>query len=280
MRREGRGFAVIFRTGDGVDLYHETTGSGDRIILTHGSWGDGRSWAGVVDGLAARHEVVTWDRRGHSRSSDGAHPGRFQRDAEDLAELIGHLGGTVHLVGSSSGSSIVLKAAVSHPNLVRSVCVHEPDMLGLVDPERYSSELERERRENLHVIDLVTAGRPDEAARYFIDEIAVGPGAWESLPEGARRGFIAQAATVVDEVDDGVDPDPIDPAALDALGRRLLITRGTESPPLLVAVAEALERSVPKVRHVTLDGAGHLPYRTHPQLWTRTVLEFIDSLED
>ncbi len=53
---------------NGVDLYYETAGTGPRLVLTHGSWTDGSGWAPVLEALAGRYEVVTWDRRGHSRS--------------------------------------------------------------------------------------------------------------------------------------------------------------------------------------------------------------------
>jgi pimeloyl-ACP methyl ester carboxylesterase len=48
---------------NGVELYYETTGTGDCLVLTHGSWADGTGWDRVVAGLAERYRVVVWDRR-------------------------------------------------------------------------------------------------------------------------------------------------------------------------------------------------------------------------
>jgi pimeloyl-ACP methyl ester carboxylesterase len=56
---------------NGGELYYEITGTGDFLVLTHGSWTDGSGWAPAVDLLAERYQVVTWDRRGHSRSQAG-----------------------------------------------------------------------------------------------------------------------------------------------------------------------------------------------------------------
>ena len=78
---------------NGVELYFETTGSGDCLVLTHGSWTDGTGWDRVVPGLADRYQVVVWDRRGHSRSQAGDRPGSRAEDAADLAALIEHVGG-------------------------------------------------------------------------------------------------------------------------------------------------------------------------------------------
>ena len=268
-----------FVTGDGVDLYYEIIGTGDRVILTHGSWGDGNSWAGVVETLAAGHEVVTWDRRGHSRSGDGTAAGSFQRDADDLVELAQYLGGLAFLIGSSSGASIVLKALAGHgADIASGACVHEADLVGLLDPSVHGGDLGDEPAENPPVIEMVRAGDAESAARYFIDEIAVGPGTWHLLPEKSRAGFVTNASTVIDEFDDVFDPEPVDLARLDAFGDRLMITRGTESPRLLIAVAEELERLLPGADHPVLEGTGHIPYRTHPEMWYRVVLDQIRSL--
>ena len=94
---------------NGVELYYETVGAGPRLVLTHGSWTDGSGWAPVVAALAERYEVVTWDRRGHSRSESGAGPGSRAEDAADLAALIEHLGGgPVHVAGNSYGAIVTL----------------------------------------------------------------------------------------------------------------------------------------------------------------------------
>ena len=99
--------AVTTANVNGVELYFDTVGAGERLILTHGSWTDGSGWAPSVPNLAARYEVVTWDRRGHSRSQHGSGPGSRAEDAADLIGLIEHLdGGRVHLVGNSYGAIV------------------------------------------------------------------------------------------------------------------------------------------------------------------------------
>ena len=118
---------------NGVDLYYEMGGAGKRLVLTHGSWTDHTGWAPELRALTERFEVVTWDRRGHSRSQDGDHPGSRDEDAADLAALIEHLGGApVHLVGNSYGSVVVLTLVAGRPELVASAVVHEPPLLDLL----------------------------------------------------------------------------------------------------------------------------------------------------
>jgi pimeloyl-ACP methyl ester carboxylesterase len=51
-----------------VELFYDEAGDGDPLVLVHGSWGDHSNWQGVVPTLTQSFRVVTYDRRGHSRS--------------------------------------------------------------------------------------------------------------------------------------------------------------------------------------------------------------------
>src|SRR3712207_6033996 len=132
-----------------ADLYYEETGTGEPIVLVHGSWSDAATWALLVPELATRFRVIAYDRRGHSRSTAGPGPGSRREDEDDLAALIEALGvAPVHVVGNSYGSSIALGLAARRPELLRSVAVHEPGPIGLApfDPvvrsEEHTSELQ------------------------------------------------------------------------------------------------------------------------------------------
>src|SRR5688572_22213198 len=95
---------------NGVELHWELTGEvGEPLVLVHGSWGDHRGWDRVVPALSRSSRVLTYDRRGHSRSARPAGRGSVREDVDDLAGLVEHLGlGPAHLVGNSFGGAIVL----------------------------------------------------------------------------------------------------------------------------------------------------------------------------
>jgi pimeloyl-ACP methyl ester carboxylesterase len=52
----------------GIDLHYEVQGDGPPLLLVHGGWSDHQSWHAVAPALADSFRVVTYDRRGHSRS--------------------------------------------------------------------------------------------------------------------------------------------------------------------------------------------------------------------
>ena len=266
---------------NGVELYYETVGAGPRLVLTHGSWTDGSGWAPVVGALAGRYEVVTWDRRGHSRSESGAGPGSRAEDAADLAALIEYLGGgPVHVAGNSYGAIVTLTLVTTRPDLVASAAVHEPPVLALLegslDPD-VAAVLGSLDRALDHVTGLIETGDHRAAAEHFVDHVALGPGSWEQLPDPFRAILEANAPTFLDEARDPTSRS-VDATALAATTLPLLFTSGTESPTFFAAAIGELALLVPTARLATIAGAGHLPHATHPDQWVATLLAFHDTI--
>ncbi|BCU80827.1 hypothetical protein JIR001_06100 [Polycladomyces abyssicola] len=53
----------------GANLYYEVRGTGPVLLMIHGGGGDADKLLHVANHLANRYTVVTYDRRGHSRSN-------------------------------------------------------------------------------------------------------------------------------------------------------------------------------------------------------------------
>lgn len=264
-----------------VELFYECAGEGELVVFTHGAWTDGRTWQAVTDRLVDRFEVVTWDRRGHSRSQDGIGPGSVQEDAADLAALIEAFGtDPVHVVGNSAGGSVVLNLVTMRPDLVETAAVHEPGPFGLLegseDPH-LAEVLEREKQLTDEVERLISSGEPRRAIRFFVDQIALGPGAWEQLPEELKTLMAANASTVADDLRDGWDARSVDVDALAESPLPLLISAGSESPELERGAAHELARLLPTARLTVFPEAGHIPHRTHTDSYVAMLTNFIEG---
>jgi pimeloyl-ACP methyl ester carboxylesterase len=265
---------------NGVELYYETTGAGDCLVLTHGSWSDGTGWDRVAAGLAERYRVVVWDRRGHSRSQPGDGPGSRAEDAADLAGLIEHVSGEpVHVAGNSYGSTVTLTLLTERPDLVVTAAVHEPPLWGLLEGTRDQAlvaELSRADADLAVVRKLISSGDYRDAAEHFVEHVALGPGTWQQLPAPFRAVLEANAPTYLDELADDTALS-IDNAGLAATTAPLLLTHGTESPKLFPAVIAELLKLVPAARVDVLEGAGHIPHTTHPEEWIAHLTAFHDQ---
>ncbi|MFI6820636.1 alpha/beta fold hydrolase [Micromonospora sp. NPDC050187] len=117
------GFEV--RLPDGVRLHGETTGPADAevtAVLLHGWTLDGRSWhrqlAGIGKQFGDRVRLVTYDARGHGRSSCMAlRTATLAQLGDDLAAVLDEVAptGPVVLVGHSMGGMTIMEYAHRHP---------------------------------------------------------------------------------------------------------------------------------------------------------------------
>ena len=115
----------------GGSLCYRTRGQGPPLVLI----GGGPSNADTLTELAAQldddHTVVTYDRRGYSRShvADPAAPVTIGDHADDVGQIIDDLGrGPAVVFGSSIGAVIALELAAAAPAEVARLVVHEPPL--------------------------------------------------------------------------------------------------------------------------------------------------------
>jgi pimeloyl-ACP methyl ester carboxylesterase len=252
---------------NGVGLYYELHGSGAPLVLVHGSWGDARNWRLVVPGLAESFRVVVYDRRGHSRSERTDSPGSVDEDGDDLAALLEALElAPAHVVTNSYGGSIALRLATRRPEVFRSLSCHEPPLFSLLEDDPEPWEILQQGARSLQAVGRrIAQGDHEGAARQFVEEVAFGPGAWESeLPAELRSIFVENAPTFLDELE---DPNQlrIDEEALSHLELPVRLTQGSESPPTFPAVIDRLVELIPRVSREILHGAAHVPQLTMPE---------------
>jgi pimeloyl-ACP methyl ester carboxylesterase len=244
-------------------LHYERGGAGEPLVLVHGSWVDGRVWDGVRPALSRSFEVLSFDRRGHSRSAPGSDTGTIHEDVEDLAGLIQGLDlSPAHVAGASWGGSIALRLAAAHPELVRSLSVHEPPLFDLLDGGDWP-ELAELRSLLATVAARLDAGDQEGAARLYFDRIAHAPGGWAGLEPARREMLLANAATYLGQCR---DPDAldIDLSSLSAFTGPALVTYGDRRPPMFRGIAEMVVEALPEGRAQLIPGTSHDPQVTHP----------------
>lgn len=121
---------------DGAQLYYESRGTGPLLVVVPGSRGEAGTYLPLATELQARYQVVTYDRRGFSRSElrgPQDYDRRLSADTDDLRVLIAHLTDEPAMVfGHSSGAVIALELLTGHPSLVRTVVAHDPPVVNLL----------------------------------------------------------------------------------------------------------------------------------------------------
>ncbi len=106
---------------NGVSLYYELAGTGERLLSISGTGGDLRQKPGVSDGLVGQtFEVLSYDQRGLGQSSVPPWPYAMADFAADAAGLLDAVGWDDCLVmGVSFGGMVAQEMAIRHPERVR-----------------------------------------------------------------------------------------------------------------------------------------------------------------
>jgi pimeloyl-ACP methyl ester carboxylesterase len=254
------------------DLFREEAGAGEPLVLVHGSWSETLTWSLAMPGLAGALRVIAYDRLGHGQSAPApAGPLARRRHEDDLAALIETVaGGRAHVAGNSYGGSIALGLATRRPELFRSVSAHEPPLVGIATRDAI---VEQAAKDLEAVGGIVEKGDPEAAARHFVENVVIGPGAWPMLPPEIHQAMVRNAPAFAAELR---DPDwaNADLEALAELEIPILLTHGDAILPWFAPIMETLAGAAPQAELVTLEGAGHVPHQTHAGEYAALISSF------
>jgi pimeloyl-ACP methyl ester carboxylesterase len=256
----------------GARLAYRSQGSGQPLVLVHGSATDLRTWDGVVEPLAAEHQVITYDRRGYGLSTH--RPVRDHRvhgrDLEAILEQVAIVPATV--VGWSSGGNIALALAARRPELFASVIVVEAPFHGLRHADRaVLSTLVRLKS-------LQLRGRRREAAEVFLrfgSALRSGGNGYDRAEPEARQVLLENFEPVLAEWDPhpfGVMHEHVSLRSVAALPMPLTWLLGGEGSPWMAKLADRVAARRPDLQPVVVPGAGHLLHLDRPAEFVAAVL--------
>ncbi|MFD1540606.1 alpha/beta fold hydrolase [Nonomuraea guangzhouensis] len=115
----------------GGRLYYEVRGSGPALLLIPGSNGDADLFAAAADLLADHYTVISYDRRGFSRSTldEPMETEWGETHADDARRLLETVAAEPSYVfGSSAGAVVGLALISQSPDLVTRLIAHEPPL--------------------------------------------------------------------------------------------------------------------------------------------------------
>jgi len=282
-------------TVNGVDLAFIEKGQGAPVLFVHGGVGDYRAWEQQMDAFSAGYRAVAVSCRGSwpnpkLRPDESLTLGTF---VEDVTQFIQALdAGPVHLVGHSSpGGFASLLLAAQHPDLLRTLVLLEPPafpLLGLDIPPRPAQLIKlliRHPRAGIGFMKFGAKGmrpairafeRGDDAQglRLFMaantSEAVV-----NGIPEAMFQRFVDNVGPLKAQIKAGFPP--FGAADAKAITVPTLLVSGAESPAHIQAVTDRLAALVPNADRLTITGATHNMFNSHPAEFNAGVLRFLRS---
>ena len=263
---------------NGIDLYHEISGTGPPFVLVHGFACGIRSWDPQVRAFSRTHRVITYDVRGHGISQAPAEASEYSQPTSvaDLHALLGHLRVKRAVVGGlSMGGNIALNFALAHRDMVRALVIADTGsgsdegadwvrtLHGLADTlERRGIEAFADQASALPLFARYIAQGPE--AERFIRACLMTHRA-RGLAHTAREVLAKRPAIYALE------------AKLRALRVPTLTIVGEHDDPC-VQVHEFMARTIPRARAVVIPGAGHLTNLEAPAAFNAAVRKFLRTI--
>jgi pimeloyl-ACP methyl ester carboxylesterase len=256
-------------SADGTPIAVWRGGTGQPLVLVHGTAADHTRWNTVRGLLEPRCGVYAVDRRGRGASGD-AEEYSIEREYEDVVAVVDAVaqqwGGPVDLLGHSYGALCALEAALRTDHVRRLVLYEGPVLATDVYPPGFL-----ERASGL----LAEGRREDVLVRFFRDVVRMPDDqltALRALP--AWEGRVAAAHTIVRE-GYGTTMFAFDPARHGSLTPPTLLLAGGDSPAFLQASTAALADALPDAGVAVLEGQQHTAMDTAPHLFADTVIDFL-----
>jgi pimeloyl-ACP methyl ester carboxylesterase len=105
-------------------MYYEIHGTGQPLVVLHGSFMTIELMGKLVPELARSRQVIAVEFQGHGHTADIDRPITYEHLADDTAALLRHLGiGNADVCGYSLGGGAALQLAMRHPRLVRKLVI-------------------------------------------------------------------------------------------------------------------------------------------------------------
>lgn len=268
------------RTGylpfNGTELYFETKGTGNPLLLIHAGVADRRMWEQQFEEFSRSHFVIRCDLRGFGLTRNP--PGDFAHH-EDIAALLRSLQvESARVVGASFGGSVAIDFAISHPGMVDALVLAAPALGGYDFASAAILDFFEAEEAAFERGDLDTATELN--LRMWVDGFGRQPGTVS--PDIREQVREMQFHIFLQAQQPGGNSKNLAPPAIDRLHEiavPTLVLIGDHDAAEFLSIADLIARRIQNARLVTIPGAAHLPSMEKPGEFNRRVLEFLATLE-
>lgn len=148
-------------------LFYEVRGSGEALLLIHGVVVDSWLYEKAAELLAARYKVITFDRRGSSRSECRAGAScSMEAQIGDIQALLDYLNiREAIIVGASAGAVIGQYFMQRFPGRVKKLLMYEPPFVSLMPKSAGAADWVKMMKA------LIAAGKYNTATLKFMQSI-------------------------------------------------------------------------------------------------------------
>ncbi|HEY3139408.1 MAG TPA: alpha/beta hydrolase [Blastocatellia bacterium] len=235
-----------------IEIYYETRGEGEPLVLLHGGGGAGVNWEIIFREPPHGFRLIIPDLRGHGRSTNPSMKFTIRQCALDVFALLDQLGiDRFKAIGLSLGAKTLLHIATQQPDRVQAMV--------LVSATPYFPE----------------------QARALMRQLATqehSEAEWEQMRQWHKRcdEQILAIWRTMSALKDSYDDMNFTPPYLSMIKARTLIVHGDRDPLYPVSLAMEMYEAIPRSYLWIVPNGGHGPiFGEITQRFVETALTFL-----
>lgn len=258
-----------------IEMYYESHGEGEPIVLIAGFSADHTVWNGIIDGLKDAHQVIVLDNRGAGQTDVPKGPYSIEQMASDVIALCDQLGvDKAHFIGNSMGGYIVQTLAYQYPNRVKSVIISNSTTSTQCGFHLYVNAQLELMKANAPIIPLIKAS----CSWAFSHQFLIQPGVMDYLIKISLEnpypfslvGYEGQYAAL-----DNFDSKPW----VSNIKVPTLVIGSDEDLIFIEKLIKSLKDQIPHASYYSFENCGHLPFIEYPEQFVNVVLEHISTVK-
>jgi pimeloyl-ACP methyl ester carboxylesterase len=270
-----------------LKLYYEDVGKGEPILTNHGVMESCSYWneTGVTAKLAEKYRVISMDMRGHGKTVVNGRPYGYDvaTMANDFGRLADYLGlDRFHILTHATGGMAGVRYAMTASKRLISLMLTDtgsatiPEIPGVDTEEMIGLQEWAEGVRNSTPEERIAHSRVEPGP--FLFKMAEHPNneaMWKIVDGFAHQGDPeAQAEFLLSFYS---DRDPM-VEGLRQINCPTLVLLG-EFDIVFIRPSEIMAQEIPDVRHVVMEGIGHMTAIEDPDRTIKEILDFLDAVE-
>lgn len=263
--------------------YGKEKGTAPTLVFIHGLLGWGLNWGPIVKYFESEFHIITYDQRGHGRSTHRPESGYAPDDyANDLKAILDEMGiKSAHIVGHSMGGRTAQNFAVRFPAYIDSLVIED---IG-PNPENASTLSTQQM-----IMSVPVPFDSKEAMDQFFESEFKVKTASEDTQKSVMGNFLKanlsrrsdgkidwrfKLSGVLETLEVGLEPRWAEFKCIDV---PTLIMRGENSKHLSAETFELMKDELPQAESVVIPNVGHWIHYQAPELFSQYVLKFLHKL--
>lgn len=277
---------------NGAEIEYTEKGSGEPLVLVHGSASDCRTWKFQGNEFSKSFRTISYSRRYHwpNKVINGGEEYSMNTHVNDLKKLLFSLGAVpANLIGHSYGAFVCMLLAIKNPELVKTLVLAEPPAITLfVSNHPKSSEIVKllfSRPGTAFSIIKFGVKGVVPAARYFrrgniktavriYGDAVFGVGGFEKLSESREKQVFDNITNIKAELL-GPGFESLQDNQIRKLRIPSLLLTGENSISLFQNLVNRLMELLPNYEYAEIKKAGHNMHEDNAEEYNKTVLSFV-----